>query len=373
MSNLNKNTEELEELLQIANDLPNAGSGDVIPGEDGGYYVPSISQPNADTMQVSFTPSKSDMIDITPKNITLPKGDTGVGITSVEQIVTSSEDGGTNLIKVTLSDGTSSQFPIRNGSKGSKGDKPTIEATETTDGIVLIIDGDEDNQFFLPFGRDGENIESIEQTKTSDVSDGENEITITTDVGREFKFIIKNGSQGDKGDVGTGIASIEQTTTSTEDDGNNVFTVTLTNGETATFTVQNGSKGNSGVYVGSGTPLNGENVQIDPSAEEELIIPDVLQTTGNSEVDTMSQKAITEALQNIGGQGAGENGATFTPLVSSEGVISWTNDKGLSNPAPVNIKGKTPEKGTDYFTEADKQELVTMVLGALPIAEEASF
>ena len=29
-------------------------------------------------------------------------------------------------------------------------------------------------------------------------------------------------------------------------------------------------------------------------------------------------------------------------------------------------KGKTPQKGTDYFTEADKQELVTNVLNALP-------
>lgn len=39
------------------------------------------------------------------------------------------------------------------------------------------------------------------------------------------------------------------------------------------------------------------------------------------------------------GSGSGENGATFTPSVSAEGVISWTNDKGLPNPAPVNIKG----------------------------------
>ena len=36
----------------------------------------------------------------------------------------------------------------------------------------------------------------------------------------------------------------------------------------------------------------------------------------------------------------GQNGATFTPSVSGDGVISWTNDKGLENPAPVNIKGR---------------------------------
>ena len=35
--------------------------------------------------------------------------------------------------------------------------------------------------------------------------------------------------------------------------------------------------------------------------------------------------------------------------------------------------GYTPVKGTDYFTEADKTELVNLVLAALPAAEEASF
>lgn len=55
---------------------------------------------------------------------------------------------------------------------------------------------------------------------------------------------------------------------------------------------------------------------------------------------------------------AGESGATFIPSVSSSGVISWTNDKDLPNPSPVNIKGPkgdkgdagyTPQKDIDYF------------------------
>jgi hypothetical protein len=28
---------------------------------------------------------------------------------------------------------------------------------------------------------------------------------------------------------------------------------------------------------------------------------------------------------------------TFTPSVSEDGVLSWTNDKGLENPAPVSL------------------------------------
>jgi hypothetical protein len=59
-------------------------------------------------------------------------------------------------------------------------------------------------------------------------------------------------------------------------------------------------KGESGVYVGSGTAPSGTNVQVDPSGgSDELVIPDVLQTTGTSTVDTMSQKAITDALNNL--------------------------------------------------------------------------
>lgn len=43
----------------------------------------------------------------------------------------------------------------------------------------------------------------------------------------------------------------------------------------------------------------------------------------------------------------GSSGATFTPTVSSAGVISWTNDKGLTNPTSVNIKGPKGDKGDD--------------------------
>ena len=74
--------------------------------------------------------------------------------------------------------------------------------------------------------------------------------------------------------------------------------------------------------------------------------------------------------------GTGADGATFFPTVSSDGVISWTNNKGLPNPDPVNIKGdpgppgspgRTPVMGVDYFTEADKTELVGAVLALIPI------
>ena len=41
------------------------------------------------------------------------------------------------------------------------------------------------------------------------------------------------------------------------------------------------------------------------------------------------------------------DGTTFTPTVSEDGVLSWTNDGGKANPDPVNIKGPQGEKGED--------------------------
>ena len=41
----------------------------------------------------------------------------------------------------------------------------------------------------------------------------------------------------------------------------------------------------------------------------------------------------------------GEPGAIFTPAVDAAGNLSWTNDRGLANPATVNIKGAKGDKG----------------------------
>lgn len=48
----------------------------------------------------------------------------------------------------------------------------------------------------------------------------------------------------------------------------------------------------------------------------------------------------------------GENGATFMPSVDSLGNLSWTNDKGLTNPNTINIKGEKGDKGDKGATGA---------------------
>ena len=186
-------------------------------------------------------------------------------------------------------------------------------------------------------GDTGVGVQSVTQTTTSNADGGSNVVTVTLTDGTKSTFTVKNGSKGsqgiqgeqgpkgdtgatgatgaqgpkgdkgDKGDTGaTGangtngvsVSSVKQTTTSTADGGTNVVTVTLSNGTTSTFNVKNGSKGSNGT--------NG--------------------TNGKDGAD-------------------GADGATFTPSVDSAGNLSWTNNKGLTNPPTVNIKGPKGDAG----------------------------
>lgn len=181
------------------------------------------------------------------------KGDTGVGVQSVAQTTTSNADGGSNVVTVTLTDGTKSTFTVKNGSKGSQG--------------IQGIQGEQ--------GPKGDTGATGAQGPKGDKGD--------------------TGAAGTNGTNGVSVSSVKQTTTSSADGGSNVMTVTLSNGTTSTFTVRNGSKGSSG---SNGT--NGKD---------------------------------------------GADGATFTPSVDSAGNLSWTNNKGLTNPPTVNIKGPKGDAG----------------------------
>lgn len=69
--------------------------------------------------------------------------------------------------------------------------------------------------------------------------------------------------------------------------------------------------------------------------------------------------------------------------VKAQGADGAKGDKGDTGATGANGKdgaagkdgadGHTPVKGTDYFTEADKSEMIAAVLAALPAAEGVSF
>ena len=121
------------------------------------------------------------------------------------------------------------------------------------------------------------------------------------------------------GEDGVSVVSVRQTTTSSADGGSNVITVTLSNGQTSTFTVKNGSKGTS------------------------VTVSSVSESTANG----------------------GSNVVIFSDgkrLTVKNGTQGAKGDK-----------GDTPVKGKDYYTDADKAEMVQAVLAALPSAEGVGF
>ena len=114
---------------------------------------------------------------------------------------------------------------------------------------------------------------------------------------------------------------------------------------------ENGKDGDSGVYVSeteSATPPESANVWvvIAPTGEQTyILVPDKLRyVNGRLQLMCGNETVGEPVIIGSGSGGTGADGVTFTPSVSADGVISWTNDGGKDNPTPVNIKGNS---GTD--------------------------
>ena len=62
-----------------------------------------------------------------------------------------------------------------------------------------------------------------------------------------------------------------------------------------------------------------------------------------------------------------------TGITITDNVISSLGNQGpQGEPGPAGPAGYTPQKGVDYWTETDKQEIINSVLAALPAAEGVS-
>lgn len=144
-------------------------------------------------------------------------------------------------------------------------------------------------------------------------------------------LFIKNGKDGKNGINGSNGTSVTIQNISQSTESGEISTITFSDGKKLIITNgkdgkegkdgKDGTNGYSGVYVGSSEPPVDANVKIDPNGDgSTLIIPEVLQTTGDSEVDTMSQKAITELLSSIsGGGGSGEPARSIVSIKRTSG------------------------------------------------------
>ena len=206
------------------------------------YYTPKM-----DGYELGWEPSWEGLPALPKTNIRGEKGETGVGVASIQQTHKSTEDGGLNVWQATLTDGTQSAFTVVNGSKGSQG-----------------VPGERG-----PQGEPGVPGERGPQ--------GEPGVP---------------GERGPQGDPGRGIRSIDEIKTSTEDGGYNMWDVIMTDGSLdARLYVRNGSKGStgepgpagpqgptgapgpSGVYIGLEAPTDGANVWIDPEGKGTETLP----------------------------------------------------------------------------------------------------
>ena len=71
-----------------------------------------------------------------------------------------------------------------------------------------------------------------------------------------------------------------------------------------------------------------------------------------SNISTAVNKYVAEHTEEL-------TGATFTPIVSNDGVISWTNDKNKSNPSSVNIKGPQGNTGATFTPSVDTAGVIS--------------
>ncbi len=95
----------------------------------------------------------------------------------------------------------------------------------------------------------------------------------------------------------------------------------------------------------------------------------IVQREGTTLDDTITGMAKNPSSYAVG-KYVKEKIAATTPSINESGNwVIGTTDTGVSAKGikgDTGANGKTPVKGTDYFTEADKQELVNAVIAALP-------
>ena len=74
-------------------------------------------------------------------------------------------------------------------------------------------------------------------------------------------------------------------------------------------------------------------------------VADAIRTAGGTTEPMSFPSGMVSAISELKGGSVVSDGATFTPSVSADGTLSWTNNKGLVNPEPVNIKGPKGDTG----------------------------
>lgn len=206
-------------------------------------------------------------------------------------------------------------------------------------------------------GDDGVSVTSVRQTTTSNVDGGENVITVSLSNGKDFIFVVKNGSKGSKGDVGDkgekgdkgdrgaqGIQGI-QGIQGVKGDKGDPFTIAKVY---SSISSMNSGYNTDGVEIGGFVVISTGNVEDADNAK--------LFLKGNSRYEYITDLSGAQGMR-------GEKGEQ-----GQQGIQGEKGDKG-----DTGLAGYTPVKGTDYWTDTDKTDMLNDVLAALPTWNGGSY
>lgn len=303
-----------------------------------------------------------------------PMGARGIGIKKIEKTAT---EGLVDTYTVTYTDGATYQYQVRNGEQGKPG--KDFEYEDFTEEQLEALRGAPGK----PFTYDDFTPEQLEELKGAPGKDFKYE-DFTPEQLEELR-----GKQGKPGAVFTPKVSTDGEISWTNNaDLENPTPVNIRGpkGEQgAGFVVNDNFVSLGALELAVPNPEPGDAYGVGLEAPYDIYIygktsgwtnHGKLQGAKGEKGDPFTFDDFTEAqLEAL----KGATGTTFTPEVSEEGELSWSNDGGKQNPEPVNIKGapgdpgKTPVRGEDYWTAEDQQKIVNDVLAALPSAERVSY
>lgn len=225
------------------------------------------------------------------------QGETGVGVASIVQISYSSESGGQNVWRATLTNGTYYDFIVLNGLQGATGEKG-----DQGDGLHIlgVYSTEADLRLAHPTGNVGD-------AYMVGVSDYEIYVWNSNDwanIGSIKGETGPTGATGPAGPIGVGISTITESPSSVSG-GTNVWTITLTNGAVYTFNVKNGEQGSAGSGVPSGGTQGQALVKRTSTdqdtewADVSIAVDDTLSSTSTNPVENNVIKSALDQKANV--------------------------------------------------------------------------
>lgn len=132
---------------------------------------------------------------------------------------------------------------------------------------------------------------------------------------------------------------------------------------------EKGDKGDSGVYYGTEEPGETYDVWINPNGSGvELVFADDVQQMINEATEGMLTDIDITTEQTAGGATITIGSKTVTLQNGADGQDGADGQNGADGQ-----DGYTPQRGVDYWTDADKTEMVQAVIAAMPTAEGGAY